>query len=160
MQTVKNGGQCPPYMVDSIMHLNKFAIFRLVLLMVMSGGCSPDPAERAAGETPIIEVRKTMDSVFLLIDYAADHADTLGTIISHADSLNVLELLMTLTSGDSIAVETRRYAIGTMVEQIGNRANGEGGYWLYTVNNQAIPLAASDCLVSPGDTIRFFFAAR
>ena len=139
------------------MHLNKITIVWLALLMVMSAGCGPDPVERADGETPIIEVRKTMDSVFLLIDYAADRADTLGTIISRTDSLNVLHLLMTLAARDSIAVETRRYAIGTMVEQIGNRANGEGGYWLYTVNSQSIPLAASDCLVSPGDTIRFFF---
>lgn len=142
------------------MRLYKMIIFQLALLLIMSAGCGPDPVERTDGETPFVEVRKTIDSVLLLIDYAADRADTLGTVISRTDSLNVLDLLLTLTARDSITIETRNYAIGTMVEQIGDRANGRGGYWLYTVNNKAIPAAASVHAVEPGDTIRFFFAER
>ena len=142
------------------MRLDKTTIIWLALLMVMNAGCGSDPAERTAGETPIIEVRKTMDSVYLLIDYAADRADTLGTIISRTDSLKVLDLLMNLATRENITIETRQYTIGTMIEQIGNRANGEDGYWLYTVNSESIPAAVSAHPVNPGDTMRFFFAAR
>jgi hypothetical protein len=141
---------------DSTMHLKKYIIFWSALLMVLNVGCGSDHADH---ETPVIEVRKMMDSVYLLIDYAG-RTDTLGTIISRSDSLHVLDLLLNLATRDNIPVETRRFTVGTMIEQIGDRRNGEGGYWLYTVNSESIPQAASAYPVQPGDTIRFFFAAR
>ena len=102
----------------------------------------------------------TEDSLRLIIHYAGDRADTLGLTISVADSLTVLAVLQTATKRAGIPLRISEYAMGVFVEQIGDRINGEGGYWLYTVNGDAIPKAVSACTVAPHDTIRFFFDER
>ncbi len=133
--------------------MNKQIILPACALIVLLG-CGTESAKQERAAT---EIRGTIDSVHLLIDYATDRIDTLATVISRHDSLDVLNLLINLTRRESIALVTREYAVGTMVEQIGERRNGDGGYWVYTVNSEAIPRAASAYVVQPGDTIRFLF---
>ena len=59
-----------------------------------------------------------------------------------------------------IALEVKTYPYGTLVEQIGPRQNGDGGYWLYKVNAQMVPKSADAHRVAWSDTLTFFFDER
>jgi len=124
----------------------------LILAAMPFSACRTD-APRQAGDQP----HGGIDSVFLIIEYAGDQADTLSMSVSANDTVTVLDILTILAARDSIALETKEYIMGTLIEQIGDRRNGEGGYWIYTVNSKAIPAAASAHLANPGDTIRFIY---
>lgn len=132
-------------------------IIRPVCALFVLLGCGTEVDRQSHQESQTSEIRRNMDSVYLLIDYATDHVDTLAAVISREDSLNVLDLLRELTTRDSISISVADYPFGVMVEQIGECRNGAGGYWIYTVNSEAIPKAASAYVVQPGDTVRFFF---
>jgi len=135
-------------------------VTRLSVVLLLCMGCQPDSSRTADRTIPPNPSRASADSVFLFIDYTADRADTLRMVVPTPDSLTVLDVLRILTARDSIYLKTQAYAIGVLIEQIGDRKNGEGGFWLYTVNSEAIPRAASACAANAGDTIRFFFDER
>jgi hypothetical protein len=94
----------------------------------------------------------------LVLEFAASDADTFSFHIKNTDTVTVLQLLANITNHHQIGLQSREFAFGTMVTRIGNQENGSGGYWLYQVNNEAIPEAASACALTGGDTVRFFFA--
>ena len=129
----------------------------LLIFLLLGTACRSDSPQKENSRPPVTEHREPSDSVFLILDYSTIRADTSAMILSSSDTLTVLELLQTLTARDSVVLKTKSYPIGVMVEQIGDRKNGDGGYWLYTVNGEAIPKAVSAYPICPGDTIRFFF---
>jgi len=94
----------------------------------------------------------------LIIAYSPDSADTFAC--AGRDSAIVLDLLASVAQTRGIAIATKTYPFGILVEQIGYRRNGEGGYWLYTVNGAMIPESAGRHRAAAGDTIRFFFHGR
>jgi hypothetical protein len=104
------------------------------------------------------EVRSTVPPVaadgLVIIDYA-DSADSFVT--RGADSVTVLDRLQTACTSHGIGLSTTDFPYGTLIQGIGHRRNGEGGYWLYRVNGAMIPRAADRYRVAPADTIRFFF---
>jgi hypothetical protein len=91
----------------------------------------------------------------LVVSYAPDSADTFAAV-GH-DSIVVLEWLRRATDDAGIPLELKEYPFGIMVEAIGPLRNGDGGYWLYEVNDGGVPEAASSHPVAAGDTVRFFF---
>jgi hypothetical protein len=91
----------------------------------------------------------------VIVAYSADSADTLRT--PHDDSLTVLEWLRLACDSARLTLDVQSYAFGDLVIQIGDKKNGEGGYWLYKVNSQPVPEAASAHRVAPSDTLLFFY---
>ena len=61
---------------------------------------------------------------------------------------------------DSVPLETEEFAYGVLVQRIGDRINGDDGYWLYKVNGAMVPKAVSDHRVARSDTVLFFFDER
>jgi hypothetical protein len=139
--------------------ITKFiAILSVFLLFVLA--CRSDAPKEVDLRHPAAEQPLSPDSVFLIVEYSLQRTDTSRMFLTAPDSLTVLGVLQAVTKRDSVFLQTRSYAIGVMVEQIGDRKNGEGGYWLYTVNGEPIPQAVSAYRVSAGDTVRFFFNER
>ena len=91
----------------------------------------------------------------LIIAYTADSADTFAAIGS--DSTLILQWLRRACDSAGVKLEVKEFPFGTLVNGIGPRVNGDGGNWLYRVNGQMLPKAASACMVSPTDTVLFFF---
>jgi len=132
----------------------------LLALSLLCFGCENDSAKKLNHTSPTNQAREAADSVFLVVDYAADRADTTAMALAPSDTLTALDLLENVTTRNRIVLKTREFQIGTLVEQIGDCRNGDGGYWLYTVNGEPIPMAAFDYQTRPGDTVRFFFKER
>ncbi len=130
----------------------------IVLLLFLA--CQSEP-RRQGGETapPAIE-RMVKDSLFLIVDQAAGDADTFDLSFDQEDSLTVLSVLRLVAAQERIAIETKEFPMGVLVEQIGQRVNGEGGFWLYTINSEPVPRAVSAHYPVSGDTVRFFYKLR
>lgn len=94
----------------------------------------------------------------LVIAYSADSADTFTS--NRTDSALAIDWLREITSSHQIAFEVKTYPYGTLVERIGHRLNGEGGYWLYKVNGQMVPKSSDAHRVAWSDTLTFFFDER
>jgi hypothetical protein len=94
----------------------------------------------------------------LVIAYSADSSDTFTA--NRTDSVLALDWLREIASSHQIAFEAKTYPYGTLVERIGYRQNGEGGYWLYKVNGQMVPKSADAHRVAWSDTLTFFFDER
>lgn len=94
----------------------------------------------------------------LVIAYSVDSADTF--VANRADSVIALDWLREITSAHQIVFEAKSYPYGTLVERIGHRQNGDGGYWLYKVNGQMVPKSSDVHRVAWSDTLTFFFDER
>ncbi len=94
----------------------------------------------------------------LVIAYRPDSADTFTA--SRTDSVLALDWLREVTRTHDIRFEAETYPYGTLVQGIGPRQNGEGGYWLYKVNGQMVPKSADAHRVAWSDTLTFFFDER
>lgn len=94
----------------------------------------------------------------LVIAYSADSADTF--VANRTDSVIALDWLREITATHQISYEAKSYPYGTLVERIGHRRNGEGGYWLYKVNGQMVPKSSDAHRVAWSDTLTYFFDER
>lgn len=72
--------------------------------------------------------------------------------------MTAFDLLKEKTGESNISLKTKSYDIGIMIEEIGDKKNGESGkYWLYYVNGEMPPVAADKKEIKPGDKIEFKF---
>ena len=94
----------------------------------------------------------------LIIAYSPDSADTFAA--NRADSVIALDWLREVASAHQLELDAKTFPYGTLVERIGLRRNGEGGYWLYKVNGQMIPKSSDAHRVAWSDTLTFFFDKR
>lgn len=141
-------------MYDRIKHTAIFLALAFVFLVL---ACRTDtPAVRNDPQAGA-SARIAPDSIVLIIDYAEDRADTFRAAFLAVDSLTALDVLRDVAEREGVALKTKDYPMGVLIDQIGTRANGDGGYWLYSVNGRMIPHAASAKRVTSGDTVRFFF---
>lgn len=94
----------------------------------------------------------------LVISYRSDSADTF--VAKRSDSVLALDWLREVAGIHDIAFEAKTFPYGTLVERIGPRRNGDGGFWLYKVNGEMIPRSADAHRVAWHDTVTFFFDER
>ena len=94
----------------------------------------------------------------LVIAYRPDSADTF--VANRPDSVIALDWLREVTRTHHIALEAKTYPYGTLIERIGPRQNGDGGYWLYKVNGRMVPKSSDAHTVAWSDTVTFFFDER
>ena len=128
---------------------------RPIALWVIALGltaCQSGGEDRSSAETtPSV----TDGTGILIVAYASDSADTFQAV--GTDSLVVLDWLRQVADSAGVTVELKEYYFGLLIEAIGPRRNGDGGYWLYEVNGGSVPEAASSHRVASSDTVRFFF---
>jgi hypothetical protein len=119
------------------------------LLLLSIGGC---------GQTTTKQRTAPNQPGALVIAYRPDSADTFVAVRS--DSVVALDWLREIARSHDIALELNSYPYGTLIEQVGPRRNGDGGYWLYRVNGQMVPKSADAHPVAWSDTVTFFFDER
>ena len=136
------------------------AIFLALAFVSLVLACRTDTPAVRNDQQAGASARTAPDSIVLIIDYAEDRADTFRAALSAVDSLSVLDVLRDVAKREGITLKTKDYPMGVLIDQIGTRTNGDGGYWLYSVNGRMIPKAASAEHPALGDTMRFFFNLR
>ena len=94
----------------------------------------------------------------LVISYSADSADTF--VAHRTDSVIAFDWLREVATTHHLTLEAKSFPYGTLVERIGHRKNGDGGFWLYKVNGQMIPKSSDAYRVAWSDTLTFFFDER
>jgi len=122
-------------------------ILFLVALATAACGDGRAPEQRAAPDARPPGV--------LIVNYAIDSADTFHAV--GADSLVVLDWLQAYADSTGVAFGTQHHPFGELVAQIGPRINGNGGYWLYTINGEMATKGVSDLRVSFRDTVTFTY---
>jgi hypothetical protein len=74
------------------------------------------------------------------------------------DGMTAFDLLKNKTDEAKIALKTKNYDIGVLVQAIGDKENGAGGkYWLYYVNGEMPNVGAEKKQINPGDKVEFKF---
>ena len=114
------------------------------------------------GETFLSEKRELplSSSSDSTLSFIIDYGD--GRLLTFQEgcdaSTTAFDILSRVASTNSIPLETKKYEIGTLVERIGDKKNGDGSkYWLYYVNGKAPMVAADKMEVRPGDEVKFSF---
>ena len=121
----------------------------VVVLLGCEGASQKGDVESAAESQP------PQGHGILVVAYAPDFADTFAAL--GRDSLTALSWLQQVCDSAGIPVHVDHYAFGDMISSIGTRMNGDGGNWLYKVNGGMIPESAGSHIVSPDDSVVFFF---
>jgi len=124
------------------------AICSLAMLALSCRGAGQQQQPGAPGTTAV-------GRGAFIVSYASDSADTFATVGS--DSILVLGWLRRACDSAKVKLDVKDFPFGSLVTGIGPRVNGDGGNWLYKVNGKMMAKAASACLVSPADTVLFFF---
>ena len=123
----------------------------LLVLLVLStalAACAKPEKTATPSNTPGV----------LIISYRPDSADTF--VANRPDSVIALGWLREVAKTHEIALEVKSFPFGILVERIGPRQNGDGGFWLYKVNGQMIPKSSDAHPVAWSDTVTFFFDER
>lgn len=97
-------------------------------------------------------------TVSLMLDYG-DGKVRVYPDIALVSGQSLLELLEKQAKDAKLTLKTKDFGeLGILVEQIGDKVNGEGGkYWQYWVNNVSIPRSSDSYILSAGDVIEWKF---
>jgi hypothetical protein len=124
----------------------------IIVLATLLCGCATEPEKNPpAGNA-------SSKPGALVIAYRPDSVDTFAA--TFRDSVTALSWLETAVNARQIPFAKKSYPFGTLVEQVGPRHNGDGGYWLYKVNGKPVPEASNAHRVAFSDTVTFFFDER
>jgi len=94
--------------------------------------------------------------VVLVIDNGEGNPNTF--IAEFKEGMTAFGLLKNEAERLSLNLKTKTYDIGTMIETIGDKENGQDGkYWLYYVNEKMPMVAADKMIIKPGDKVEFKF---
>lgn len=106
-------------------------------------------------ETELLQI-KTEGKVDLIID--SGDGSPLIFNIELKEGETAFSLLKEKSGEIGLILETKTYDIGTMIEKIGDKKNGDDGkYWLYYLNGEMPQISADKYLLKIGDIIEFKF---
>ena len=78
--------------------------------------------------------------------------------IEFKEGMTAFNLLEEKTKELGLILETKTYDMGTFIESIGDKKNGQDGkYWLYYVNGETPMVASDKKLLKVGDKVEFKF---
>jgi len=87
-----------------------------VLLSILVGlfvlDCRPNSVDRPRGAPAQLGKSNVPDSVFLIMEFAVDRAETLSMPLSKADTLTVLDVLKSMTARNGVTLRTKDYPGG------------------------------------------------
>lgn len=78
--------------------------------------------------------------------------------VDFIEGTTVFDLLKNKTEEAGITLKTKAYDIGTIIESIGDKENGQDNkYWLYYVNEEMPMVSVDKMIIKPGDKVEFKF---
>jgi len=99
---------------------------------------------------------KIQNQAVLIINDGQSQPQTFKVIFF--EGATALDLLKSETDRAGLALKTKVYDVGTMVQAIASKENGQDGkYWLYYVNGKMPVVSADKQKVNLGDQVEFKF---
>ena len=86
------------------------------------------------------------------VDLLGEEADSLLIELSGMDSFSVLDILR-----ENHDVEFTSSAMGAFIKAIDSIENGDGYFWLYSVNDSMAQVACDRYLTDSQDVIKWYF---
>lgn len=77
--------------------------------------------------------------------------------VSNVEAKNAYEAIAKVAQGKKWKLSTREYTYGLMAVEVGEKKNGDSGYWAYYVNGKPGPIAADRYIIHPGDNVEWKF---
>ncbi len=94
--------------------------------------------------------------VTLIIDYGDGNIDSFQG--NFRKGMTAFDLLKEKAEESGLALKTKTYDIGVLIEAIGHKDNGQDGkYWLYYINEEMPMISANKKELKPGDKVEFKF---
>jgi hypothetical protein len=121
--------------------------------LLNSASIQPNPQ----GELTPAPTENVAQNVALVIDEGQ------GTVrnfqVKFKEGITAFDALKSITDETGLALNTKTYDIGILVQAIGDKEGGQDGgkYWMYYVNGQAPTIAADKEALKPGDKVEFKF---
>jgi len=128
----------------------------IVVLGIIGAGAVIALNNRTSRLIPPAEETNVKEQAVLAVDDGKGSPKTFDVEFTQGDSaFNVLEDAFKKLN---IALETKNYDIGVLIESIGGTKNGENGkYWMYYINGKLADIAADKYKINSGDKIEFKF---
>lgn len=147
--------------------LNKFSLILGVVLLIVVGllgwqffthrtKVNQQPVEKDGQVLPA-EIEREEIKITVIID---NWSET-GLTFNVGENTSVLDILKMINSQQpEFNLQTKDYAgVGTLVEQIGDKINGQNNkYWQYLVNKEQPLVSADQYLLKDNDQIEWHFA--
>ena len=111
-----------------------------IMCLIISTGC----IKKIEDDSPASVAVDTISTI--------DQVDSLVITLVGVESKTVLDVLQ-----DSHSVEMKSSAMGVFVIAIDSIENGNGTYWMYSVNGDMGQVACDRFLTRPDDTIRWHY---
>ena len=120
--------------------------------VIFSGKIGPSTSEKKT-ETPQENIE---GEVILVIDNGEGSPESFQG--DFWEGMTAFDLLKEKTDELDLALKTKTYEIGILIEAIGDKENGgDGKYWLYYVNGEMPAVAADKKELKSGDKVEFKF---
>lgn len=117
------------------------------------------PAVNIAASQPSAAGESAAKTVSMMLDFGDGTVRTFPNV-ELSGAQNVFAATKALSeSGNGFVFKSQPPGqYGIMIDQIGNRKNGEGGaYWLFWVNNAMAEQSADNTILKPGDVVEWKF---
>jgi uncharacterized membrane protein len=99
---------------------------------------------------------KIKSQTVLIIDDGQNKPQTFN--VDFSEGMTAFDLLKSATTGTALALKTKVYDVGIMVQAIGSKENGQDGkYWLYYVNGKMPMVSVDKQKLNLGDQVEFKF---
>lgn len=132
--------------------MKKIYILVLVIAFSLLSACMHQPPSQE--QPPVVQETPPVQSVSLIIDEGTDQPLTFEQ--EFQPDMSVLDLIQ----HTDLLLQTKVYDFGTLIEAIGDTANGQDDkYWLYYVNDEMPMVSVDNYKLNPGDKVEFRFEA-
>lgn len=138
--------------------MKKINIFLIIgIILVLIGVLFIDRFERLLPQKEFSQPKEEIEKqAVLVIDDGRGQPGTFS--ISFREKTTAFDLLKNKTEELGLNLKTKTYDIGVFIEAIGDRENGQDGfYWMYYINGQMPQVAADKQELNPGDKVEFKF---
>lgn len=124
-------------------------ILSLILIAFLFSGCGLSQTKLTETPTPNVETQEAKATVVL--DFGGGNVSTYSGISAE----NAYEALVMATTENDIALNSKEYDFGILVESIGDKKNTKDLAWIYYVNGKSAEVGADSYKLSNGDVVEW-----
>ena len=142
------------------MKKNIFILIGVAIIIIVIGGWfilnNAAIQSNPQGEATVTPTENVARDVVLAIDNGQEPARTFQ--VKFEEGMTAFDVLKNKAEEIGLALKTKTYNIGVMVQAIGDKEGSQDGkYWLYYVNGEMPMVSADKKELNPGDQVEFKF---
>ena len=103
--------------------------------------------------SPTPEIKQVKNKITLTIDYG--NGESITNELTYYERITVYDALKKTAEDKNIAIETKRYSFGTLIESINALKSNMDKAWIFFVNAKAADKSADSYILSPNDKVEW-----